>query len=103
MSVELFDVFNTYFVDHPDFNESDQRQETQRLLDRNGAIDDFLHGDIQEDELLDRLQEHTGVGADQFIEVVNDNVDHIIRNNIEVVIEGFSVSGGGLLLPSYLI
>lgn len=94
--LDLLAPFGTYHLDHPDFNPQDDRAETQRLIQREDAIEQFLRGEVEEDYLLDMLQEHTGIGADAYIDVVTSNVDHIINNNIPV-----DVSEGGILLPRF--
>ena len=92
--MHLLAPFETWAVDHPDFSPIDDRAEAQRQLQRDDAIEGFLRGEVPMDELLDMAQEHMGIGADAYIDMVEDNVNYVIDQGIR-----FDPTDSGLLLP----
>ncbi|MEO0348840.1 MAG: hypothetical protein AAF282_02180 [Cyanobacteria bacterium P01_A01_bin.15] len=85
--------FETWEVDHPDFNRADALAETQRQQHREAAIWGYIFGDTPLDYVLDLMAEHTGIGADHYIDMVEDNVNHVINGRRYVE------APSGLLLP----
>lgn len=63
----MHEVFYTYFQPHPDYNFEDIVAESNRLFQRQRAIQAMLDGILPPDILLDMLDEH---GIDP-IEYVN--------------------------------
>lgn len=58
-----------YMEENPDFNPSDDRQATQRLFDRQTALNRWTSGEITEDEFL-QLIEGLQVSPDKYVEAV---------------------------------
>lgn len=91
--IDFLAPFETWEVDHPDFGRGDALAETRRQEARENAIRGFLLGTHQVDYVLDLMSEHMGVGADEYADMVEDNVNYLIdgRHYIE--------APSGLLLP----
>lgn len=73
--------FTTYYRDNPDYNAADAMAETKALFLRQGLIEDWLEGKGSLDTVLDCLAEQ-GIGADDYMAVVDDNVEYVVDNGI---------------------
>lgn len=96
-SVDLIDPFLTFYRAHPDHNDQDARAETQLLFERQGAIEDFIEGKAQADEVLDRLEEQ-GIDAAAYVDSVCEQVEAIIDGGIIYV-----TNESGLLIPQGML
>lgn len=91
--MDLLTPFETWEIDHPDFNRVDALAETRRQQQRESAIWGLVSGSMPVDYVLDMMAEHEGIGADEFVDMVEDNVNYLIdgRHYVE--------TPSGLLLP----
>lgn len=68
-----FSVFDTTYIDHPDYNSSDHDAECRRLFARQRAIQGLIDGTVDPDYLLDLLEDQ-GVSPTEYVETVEDNL-----------------------------
>ena len=95
--VDILDPFMTWYREHPDYDARDARTEAQRLYERQGAIEDLLEGNVQVDEVLDRLDQQ-GIDAAAYADTVCQQIEAIIDNGIV-----YLSNDAGLLLPSGVV
>ena len=73
--------FQTYFIENPDYNESDIQNEFNALVIRQRAINDLLEGKLSPEEVLDLLNDQK-IDVDEYVNCVEHNVSFIIQNGI---------------------
>lgn len=90
---DLFDPFQTYVEEHPDFNRRDERHAVEQQLLRDDQIRAYLQGQLELDVVLDCLAE-TGLDPDLWLLQAANGADRIVDSGIE-----FFRDETGLLLP----
>jgi len=90
---DLYDPFQTWVAEHPDFNYQDQRRAVEQQLLRDDQIRAYLAGQTELDVVLDSLAE-TGLDPDLWLLQAADGAERIVDNGIE-----FYRDETGLLLP----
>lgn len=78
---EPLDPLSTIFIDDPDYNQSDEDGEIQRLFQRQEAISSMLDGKISVDDALDLLQSQ-GINPDDYAAAAIDNMDWVMKNGL---------------------
>lgn len=73
-----FNPFDTYLIENPDFNETDQRQQIEQLFFRQRAIQSLVSGDLSPEELLDLL-EFQDIDPVAYVDCVTQNLDFVLR------------------------
>jgi len=94
--VDLIDPFLTFYGHHPDHNRADGRRETEALVTRQGLIEDWIEGFESAEAVLDCLEEQ-GIGATEFVQLVESNVQHVIDGGTAYV-----QNESGLLVPELM-
>lgn len=77
--MELLLPFSTYHRHEPDFNQSDNLEEAEQLIERQQVIQSVILGDESADYLLDVL-EAQGFDPTEYVAMVEANVNYLIAN-----------------------
>jgi hypothetical protein len=71
----------TVFVDHPDYNKSDEQAEADRLFQRQQAIAGLLDGSVPVDYCLDLL-EAQGINPHAWIDASLQNMEWAMQGDL---------------------
>lgn len=74
---------DTYFRNHPDFDDADLAREAIQLAQRQDAIAGSLVGETSADYVLDVL-ESQGIDPKAYVDCVESNVQHLINNRATI-------------------
>lgn len=77
MAIDLYTPFDTYLIEHPDFNQSDTMSEIEALFLRQRAIEGLVQGTLDAEYVLDVL-EFQGIDPTTYVDSVQENVDLVI-------------------------
>jgi len=77
--MDLLLPFSTCHRHEPDFNEADDLQESEKLIERQQVIQSVVLGDESTSYLLDLLESH-GLDPVQYVAMVEANVDYVISH-----------------------
>ena len=72
------ELFLVYLPFNPDSQYEIVEENLQSVLTINDAVEDFLAEEIEEDDLLDIVQA-SGADIDNYIEIVNLNLEQLLR------------------------
>lgn len=72
------ELFLVYLPFNPDSQYEIVEKNLQSVLTINDAVEDFLAEEIEEDDLLDIVQA-SGADIDNYIEIVNLNLEQLLR------------------------
>lgn len=90
---DFSDPFLTFLETDPDANASDDRLFVERLAARQDAIERWLMGQTEAEEVLDTLHDQ-GTNPDDYVESVCSEIDFLISTG-----QRWRTDESGLLLP----
>lgn len=90
MNIDLLPLW-TFGDDNPDLDQSDIARDTDEMMRRNDAVEDFVLGKISGDDLLGIIDE-SGIDADEYLDSVLDNIVFAMGKH-------YLPCNSGLLLP----
>jgi hypothetical protein len=82
--MDELDPLSTLFVAHPDYDLQDERNEVDRLWQRQQAIDGLLSGTVPLDYCLDLLDEQ-GINPVQWVDASIENINLVMANDLIIV------------------
>lgn len=83
MPLDQLLIWETPFILDPDMDNVDVDQEWEKMLSRTKATEAMIQGDLKFNNFLDFL-ESQGYDIEEYLDVVDRNIDYVIKQNIIV-------------------